>query len=672
MLAEPTVPTRWLVDLESPTAPPPPEPVTVPGRPRRDGLASLLAFAGALALVLVFALRGGSYDIVVRQEHGLVIWWVLALGIGTGLLPRARPPLAVLVLLGAFAAYVGWTALSLTWTESAEQTTAALVRALDYLGLVALIACVLDRRTWRAAAAGLGFGSLLVCVLAVASRLDPSAFPVDQAARAFNTDRLDYPFGYWNAVGAWGSMSAALGLAWSAHDGSRLRRSIALALVPVAALTTYLTYSRAGAAAIVLAALAVIAFSRNRLTAALHTAAAAGAAALAILAVRGAPQIAHATGGQGAGGVLAALVFGGAGCAVIAALTRSRRVDGARVPRRAARRLGVAATLVALLAAAGFGPQLASHAWHSFKTTGTAPAAAANPTARLSSLSGTRYNLWRVAIDGFTAHPVTGTGAGTYEFWWNRHARDAEFVINAHSLWLENMEELGAPGLLLIIAVAGSALGVAIAARRRSRRSASAGATAAVLAAFTVYLVCASVDWMWQSTAVTVLALAGIGIAGARLSERPLRLRWAVRGALALVAIAAAALQLPGLVATTAIRHSQSAERAGNTAAALSWAREAVSAEPWAASGYEQRALVLESEGRYRAAAADERRAVDNERTDFTHWLVLARIQTERGLVRQALSDYDQARRLRPLAQVFQLPPAAGVQASAKSYPVRR
>ena len=64
--------------LEPEPAPPPVKPS--PGRGRGLRAQRTLAFGGALAIVLVYALRGGSYDVVVFQEHGLVVWWVLAIG----------------------------------------------------------------------------------------------------------------------------------------------------------------------------------------------------------------------------------------------------------------------------------------------------------------------------------------------------------------------------------------------------------------------------------------------------------------------------------------------------------------------------------------------------------------------------------------------------------------
>jgi hypothetical protein len=637
---------------------PAPRSQRAPGR--RTGPAKLFAFLGGLALVLLFALRGdGSYDLVVRQEYGLVIWWVIAVGVGIGLLPRARLAAPTRLLLGALLLYALWTALSLTWTESSERTFTELARALDYLGVALLLGLVLERRTWRSAAAGLGAGALTVCLLALASRLVPSAFPIDWAARTFRADRLDYPFGYWNAVGAWAAMSAGLALAWSAHESSRVTRALSLGLLPVACLVAYLTYSRAAVAAVALALVLVLAMSRNRGTALIHAAVAAAGTGLAILAVRGAPQIANATGTAGAGRVVGALLFAAALGAAAAVLTALRGTDDWRLPRRIGRPVGAVAAAVVILAAGIYGPHLASRAWHSFKNTGVTNAGA-HTTSRLTNLSGTRYNLWSVALHGFTAHPSAGVGAGSYQFLWNRRQADTESVRNAHSLWLENMAELGIPGLVLVLVLSGSALGVAIVARRRSNRRVTAGASTALLCVFAVYLLSASVDWMWQSTAVTVLALAGVAVVGSRMSGPRQTWRWPIRVAIAGLALVAALVQIPGLISTLEIGRSQAAQRSGHRAQALAWANDAVAMEPWAASAYEQRALVQESDGRLNPAAADERQAAADEPTNYVHWLLLSRIQTERGRYAVALAGYQRASRLGRLATVFKLRPIAG------------
>ncbi|MHB8656594.1 MAG: O-antigen ligase family protein [Solirubrobacteraceae bacterium] len=614
-----------------------------------------LAFLAGLSLVLVYALRGGSYDIVVFEEHGVVIWWIAAVGFACGLLPRTRPSRTVLVLVGAMFAYAGWTALSLTWTESAERTTEEIARALDYLGIVVLIAATLDRQTWRPAAAGIAFGALAVCVIAVASRLQPALFGHDPVITSLHINRLSYPFGYWNAVGAWAAMSVCIGLAWSVHQRDRVQRALALALVPTAASTAYLTYSRAAAAGLALGVVLVLATSRNRISAALHAGLAAFGSAIAILAIRSAPAIADATGTHGAAGVAAALIFAAAVCGVGATATAMLHTDRWSVPRRIGRPVGIAAALAALVAVGAVGPVLVKRGWHSFSH--PVLVTSADPAARLTNLSSTRYYVWKAAIHAFDAKPATGTGAGTFGFWWNRHATTYEYLHDTHNIWLQNMAELGAPGLLLIVAVALALLGTGTAVHRRARRRASAGVGVAFLAATVVFLLQASVDWMWESTAVTVLALAGVAAAAGRLNQGRFALSWPGRLVLVVVAVIAGAVQIPGLLSTAELRRSQAAERQGHGALALSWANAAVSAEPWSASAYEQRGLVMEAGGRLETAAADLSRAISHERTNFTHWLILARIQTERGLLAEAVRDYRQAHRLRPDASVFTFAP---------------
>ena len=201
------------------------------------------------------------------------------------------------------------------------------------------------------------------------------------------------------------------------------------------------------------------------------------------------------------------------------------------------------------------------------------------------------------------------------------------------------------------------ALIVGVSVRLRARRRPSVGASVAFLSAFIVFLMHATVDWMWEATAVSVLAVSGIAVIGARLSGPRPRLRWFVRGALVAIAALAGAIQIPGLLSTTDIRHSQAAVRAGNLPLALAWANDGVSAEPWAASPYEQRGLVLEAAGRLQQAATDLHRAIRREETNFTHWVVLARIETELGELSAAEQDYQQAHTLRPLADVFEYAP---------------
>src|SRR5690348_15864103 len=283
---------------------------------------SVAAFAVTAIVLVYYSVRGGSYDIVLRQEEALVIWWILGLGFAFGLLPRARPPRGVLVPLAAILGLALWTAISLTWTQSGERTFAELARFLHYAGLTLLIWAVIDRRTWRAAAAGLLTGAVVVCGLALISRLWPGSFNSNPVVQSFVDNRLSYPFNYWNAVGAFSVMSSAMALTWSAHARRLPARAAELAAVPLCEATAYLTYSRAAAFSSVLCVVLVLLLSRNRWVALVHILGADAGSALVIAAIRSHHQIVEASGSSDRGTATLSLI-GGCVCATAVAAATS-------------------------------------------------------------------------------------------------------------------------------------------------------------------------------------------------------------------------------------------------------------------------------------------------------------------------------------------------------------
>jgi hypothetical protein len=613
----------------------------------RAPASSVAAFLVTASLLVYYALRGGSYDIVPRQEEAIVLWWLLAIGFATGLLPRFKPPRSAFVPIVAIALLAVWTAISLGWTQSDELTFNEIARYMHYLGLLLLVFSLIGPGTWRAAAGGLCTGAIVVCGLAVASRLDPGAFPTNYIQRDFGITRLSYPFGYWNAVGAWSAMSMTMALAWSAHARLWATRFLALAAVPVCVGAAYMAYSRAAVGGIALGILLVIVLGRNRWVTLVHGLAAAAGSALVIVSIRHHPQIADATGGKGASAVVLACV-GAAGIAAVAvALTTLTRAETRwRLPRRQGRIAAALAVLVVVVAVPAAGHAEISKGWHQFKQHAGATDPK-DPAKRLSNLNGNRYFIWKSAERAFTHHPVGGTGAGTFGFWWN-YTGGGEFLRDAHTIYIEPFAEEGFPGgILTLVLLVG--LAVAGVRGRRPLAERDIGVHAALLAAFGVYLLHAGVDWMWESTAVSVLALVGIAVAAAAASgplQRKLGLGWRVP--VTVIAIVAALIQFPGLTSTKDIRASQNASTRGDLQTALSKANDAVDAEPWAATPYAQRGLVEESIGALGAAEADLQRAEKREPTNYSHPLVLARIAAERGDVKLALAAYRRAKELRP------------------------
>ena len=625
----------------------------VAGRARRlpFTLAEVAVFVLVGTGLVLLALDGGGYDIVVRQRAATVLWWALALAALAGALPRTRPSRGGIVAIGALLAYGAWTAISLAWTSSDERTLTEIARVGAHLGVLVAVALVLGPATWRAAIAGATAAAAAITVAALIGRLHPGFLGTDYTSLAFGSShRLEQPFGYWNAVGIWASMAALLCLAWSAHLRNAALRAIALAPLPATTAVSYLTYSRSAFVGLAAGAIVLVAVSANRWTVLAHALAAGLAGAIAIHVVRGQPAIVEGTSGVGSGKVVFAVVAGGVALALLAAATGLLRLDRVRLPRRWARPALAVGGVAVVAAIAVLSATVAPSAWDSFKTQGRDAATSSDPSARLSNLNGTRYQIWKVALDDFARHPMKGTGAGTWEFTWNRHATEGEFIRDAHSLFIENLTELGLPGLLLILTLIGG--GICVLWRLR-RTVADPGPVAAASAALACYVLAAGVDWMWESTAVTVLALALVGaaIAASGRSVSPPKLPW--RFAFAAGAIVICLTQLPGLVSTSEVRRSQAAVGRGDLGAALAHANQAIDAQPWAVTALTQRALVEEQTGELRAARADLRAAVRREPLNWRTPLLLARVEARAGRERAALAAYRRARSLRPLGGIF-------------------
>jgi O-Antigen ligase len=603
-------------------------------------------FAVAFVVTLILAFDGGGYDLVIRQEVGLAIWALIALGLAVGVLPRAHLSTAAWTALGGFAAFAALNLLAHAWTDSDERTTAELARVLQYAGLVALAYLALNRYTWRGAALGFCAAAVVVSFFAAGARLFPGAIH-DDLGQALGFDRLSYPLDYWNGVACWGAMAIAVALALSANASRIELRAVALATIPVSALSVYLTYSRFGVAAIAVAIVAVIALSRNRWTAVANACGAVGASAVVILVTRGQDEIARATGDAGAGTVVLILLVAGAGCALWALVTSRAHLDRVRMDRSSAQlALGgaLAAALVGVVAL--HGPL--GDVWGEFKND-KAPAASAG-TERLTTLGGSRYEVWSTAVDAFKEDRWRGIGPGTFEYYWSRHGEGPEFIRDAHSLYIEQLAELGMPGFLALLTALGGLLWAGIQARSRWRRGREIAAGSALLAVFVVFLAYAGIDWMWELGAVGTLAIGGVAVAGAGGLERAHAAQpgpW-LRVGLTVGALLLAAAQVPGLVSTQRVRASESDLDRGRLPAALDAADDAVDAEPWAATPYATRALVLERSGDLAAAASDARQAIDRDRDDWRHHLLLARLEAERGSSRAALAQLAQARRLAP------------------------
>jgi hypothetical protein len=619
-------------------------------------------------LTVYLGLKGGGYDPLVNDQAGIVVWWIVLAGLLVGAFPRRRLGVLGWSTLGLLAAFVAWTALSLGWTESADKTSADLARVASYLGVFSLSLFIRGSRGARLMVAAVGTGIACVTLVALLSRLHPAWFPeVEQTARLLGQpqDRLAYPLNYWNAIAALAAIGMPLMLNVATTGKSALLRSLGAAAMPAMMLAVYFTLSRGGMAAAVLALAIYLAFAPARLPRLLTLLVAATGGAILIAAATQRHDLQegflNAAARHQGNEMLAMTIVVCAGVALVQAGVSLVLIHNMRPPwtiptRRTAIGTAVAGALVVLIAAAALNaPHRISHAWDDFKS----GEAAGGGASRLTSATGeNRYQLWESAIKEEETKPLTGTGSGTFEYWWARNGDVRRVVRDTHSFYFQTLGELGIVGLALLVAFLAAFVGggawVTLRASKRGQPQ-----LAAALAGCVAFFVTALIDWMWQIPVlpVAMLLLASVLVtAGAHSSRRgSLALRLPLRAALALALASLAALIAVAIPfsSATLIRQSQADARAAELPSALEAARSAQNVQPDTATPYLQQALLLERQGNYASAAAEARTATRRERTNWRNWLVLSRVEAEVGRALGSVRAYRKVASLNPHFSFF-------------------
>jgi O-antigen ligase len=656
---------------------------------RRLNGSALSVWALALALVLYLGIDGGGYDLVVRNQAGIVVWWVVLVGAAFGILPAGRIRRLAWSALAAFGAFVVWTALASTWSLSSERSLQELSRVASYLGILLLaVAIHRDReRAVRHTVGAVATAITVIGVLAVVSRLFPGSFPASTTTGAFlggSQPRLSWPLNYWNGLADLMALGLPLLLSIATSARTFLAQAAAAAAIPILALCAYLTASRGGAIVIGIAVIVFIVLASGRLwkLATILVSAGGSAALIAGAKHRGAIQNGltnHAAVLQGKQLLLTiVLVCAGVAVAQIGIGLAARHGTLPRFLRPTRRRAafltaGFLVVLVAAALAAGV-PGRLSHGWQEFKNAPPPATAGTTLISRLNSLNGNgRYQFWKVAIQATSGRRWQGSGPGTFQLLWlPRETAAGGYVTDAHSLYVETLAEDGVVGLALLVGFLLVALGAAVRlviTTRDELRTQSAGIAAAMVA----FLAAALVEWVWQlpviPAAFLLLAAAVFAPRRAPVSARtvaeggkpePQRSRLngtvgriAIRLGLAGAAVACLIAIAVPLATTVSVRQSQQAANAGDTRLALTDARSAARVEPGAASPQLQLALVFELRRDYPAALAAARKATGDESQNWALWLTLSRIEAESGQVKASVADYLRARSLNPRSSLF-------------------
>jgi O-antigen ligase len=488
---------------------------------RRVSLAGMLFLPAAL--VVYFAFNTGGFYPGAPAYIAMLLCVLLAVRALLGRFPLAGAS-ALLALAGASMALLALlTVLSGSWSHAPGVARVEFDLPLVYL--LAMVACGSIGRTrtrLRWMLRGLAAATVIVCGSGLISRTLPHVWPTTPT---IVNNRLSFPVTYWNVL----ALLAALGIVMCVHLSSDLRehwaaRVLGAGAVPVLASTLLLTFSRGGIGICLVALVVYVVLGRSRglvssLIAVLPSAAVAVKVAYDANLLGTFNPTTPAAVSQGHHVATVVVICVAVAIVLRAALAllvdeRLRQFPLQRYvyrPPAWAGWLGLAALAAILIV--GFRHPLSREYHAFFRSEPTNQSVARN---RLTDPSANgRISQWKVAIRGFKSAPILGHGAGTYQDEWARHRPNDAFVLDAHSLYLETMDELGIVGLVALV-IPILAILVRVATRIRGSGRPLYAAVFAVLLAWAIH---AGVDWDWEMPVVSVIffSLGGF-VLGRRLS----------------------------------------------------------------------------------------------------------------------------------------------------------
>jgi hypothetical protein len=614
----------------------------------------LAAATGALLAVTVLFGDGSSDGpLFWIGVVAIVIAAAAAVLAATGAL--ALPELTPLgfAAVGCFAGFVVWQGFSVLWSIEPDRTWNYVNRGLVYLAflLLGLVVGTL-RRSPVYAAACLALVTAAAACVALATKIFPGL-----SAETERVARLSSPVGYWNVLALLAVFALPLAL-WIAAPQMRpdWLRAAGVLYLYAALVALLLTFSRGGVAVGVAALALWLGIARPRL----ESAAALGVALVPTLAVAGwafsrpgltkdgEPHSLQVHDGRWFG---LALVLGGiaafAGAYWISRYERRRPLSERW--RVLVGRAGViaagAAVVVGIvgLVAAGITP---SRVWHKFNEPAASPTAVTGP-GHLGSLASTsRWNWWQEAWKSWRAHPVLGTGAGTFDLTHRKLRVDGTVATEPHNLPLQFLSETGIFGFILFLGIALSGAGALVETLRRLEGEDRLAAAALVVALF-AYVVHGVVDFDWDFVAVTAPAAAVLGVliaAGRRASVRQLGAR---RGVLAVAAGAFAAAAVYSLVspwlASRRVDDAYAALGRNDAGAAVADARSAHDLNPVSVDALLAWGAAEAARGDTAAAGRIYTKAISIQPDNWRPWYYRARLLQNVSGPKAALFDAQQA-----------------------------
>ena len=428
---------------------------------RHASSAASVLIGGAFAAVAFGAKGGSDLGSLTSVEIGLIV--VGAALIAVAVMHGRRDELHGGSALLAFVALAALTTLSLLWSIAPDLTWIEANRTLTYLVVFAagIALARLAPGSWSVLLKGLLLGATAIVVYALASRVWPSSLAANEIYA-----RIGQPYGYWNAVG----VTAALAIppaVWlgARRSGHAPANALAYPLLGLLIVALFLSYSRGALGAAVVALIVWFAFVPLRVR---------SLAVVGVSVVGAAPVIVWALHRDAFTKDLmplsvresAAGEFGMLLLTMTAVLLAIGLIIGFRVSREAPsprirKRVGLTAagfaclvTLVAFTSVAFSQRGLTGTISNRFHALTSETATTSGGPQRLTETSSSRGRYWRNAGHIFSAHPLDGTGAGTFGTARLRYRKDVLVARHAHGFFAQTMADMGILGLLVVLAFA--------------------------------------------------------------------------------------------------------------------------------------------------------------------------------------------------------------------------
>ncbi len=412
------------------------------------------------------------------------------------------------ILVGLLALLVLVKGLSLYWTVSESETVQELLRSSMYLAVFVL--------ALAAVSSGRQVPSLMDAAILIASIVAgygalQKIRPIEYAITSIDGIRVDSTLDYANTAGMMLGMGIALTLARMTASRNPLIRGVYAAIALCCVAVLFLTASRGGIFSLGIGVAAFLAITPGRLQTLFN---------VLLLSIPGAALIWRMQSLDGlleVGSSEARKVSDGTTFGVyllVAALVAfalqtvysflMNRYELTNFSRRSLSFLALGLAAVVLFVGIFLAMNRYGGVGETYEALIQDPASGGNIGERLTSLSiGFREEYWKVGWSSWKQNPLTGTGAGTFQFTWLKERTSDTGVKQIHNLYLEQGTETGVVAFAALLGFVGVLLVYTIRATLKAaeeRRVLLAGLVSALL----VYLISSVIEWHWYIPASTL------------------------------------------------------------------------------------------------------------------------------------------------------------------------